>query len=301
MKSPAGAPAATSCYMDVTAGKYKTAPKGNDTAACATGYTSSAHTSNYGSSDSCSAKTYTVKYCCYWENGSCASAGNSNYGSAPSATTVQYNTSFSTSGYSGYCSLTGWSLTGWQDLTNDTTWTGWSGTWKYDNGQHGISNNVLWLTGVWKKNQYTLTYNNNGGEGCTTKTVNAGQAWGDLCTPTRSNYRFIGWYSYGGFDKNYYADHNPDVVNVFGRDGAYDHYLTFGFGEGRRGSAYHVLAGDVPTSDVTVAALWTEQSSGAHCPYICVSSCPSGYSGRTDGGCSTYNQPHSGDITCCDD
>lgn len=45
-----------------------------------------------------------------------------------------------------------------------------------------------------KLNQYTLTYNNNGGNGCTSKTVPSGNAWGTLCTPYKANYEFIGWY-----------------------------------------------------------------------------------------------------------
>lgn len=46
-----------------------------------------------------------------------------------------------------------------------------------------------------KKKEYTLTYNNNGGSGCTSKKVTSGNAWGTLCTPTRTNYDFLGWYT----------------------------------------------------------------------------------------------------------
>lgn len=45
-----------------------------------------------------------------------------------------------------------------------------------------------------KKKQYTLTYNNNGGNGCTSKTMTSGSAWGTLCTPNRTSYEFLGWY-----------------------------------------------------------------------------------------------------------
>ena len=44
-------------------------------------------------------------------------------------------------------------------------------------------------------NNYTLTYNNNGGSGCTSKTVTYGSAYGTLCAPTRSGYSFAGWYT----------------------------------------------------------------------------------------------------------
>ena len=40
-----------------------------------------------------------------------------------------------------------------------------------------------------------LTYNNNGGTGCTTKSVIAGEVYGDLCVPYREKYRFDGWYT----------------------------------------------------------------------------------------------------------
>ncbi len=46
-----------------------------------------------------------------------------------------------------------------------------------------------------KKKKYTLNYNNNGGNGCTSKTVTSGNTWGTLCTPNKTNYEFQGWYS----------------------------------------------------------------------------------------------------------
>ena len=47
---------------------------------------------------------------------------------------------------------------------------------------------------------HTLTYNANSGTGCTsTKNTFAGNPWGELCVPTRTNYYFGGWYT----DTNY--------------------------------------------------------------------------------------------------
>ena len=46
-------------------------------------------------------------------------------------------------------------------------------------------------------NKAILTYKNNGGSGCTSKTVEKGKTWGTLCTPTRSGYNFGGWYRKG--------------------------------------------------------------------------------------------------------
>ena len=42
--------------------------------------------------------------------------------------------------------------------------------------------------------RYTLTYNNNTGSGCTTKALVHGQKYGDLCTPVKNGYKFMGWY-----------------------------------------------------------------------------------------------------------
>ena len=40
-----------------------------------------------------------------------------------------------------------------------------------------------------------LTYNNNGGTGCNTKSVMTGEVYGELCTPIREGYKFDGWYT----------------------------------------------------------------------------------------------------------
>ena len=45
----------------------------------------------------------------------------------------------------------------------------------------------------WNPKKYTITYDNNNGEGCNTKNGNYDQPWGDLCVPTRKGYTFAGW------------------------------------------------------------------------------------------------------------
>ena len=42
---------------------------------------------------------------------------------------------------------------------------------------------------------YILTYDDNGGSGCSTKNIQKikNQQWGDLCTPTKTGYKFNGW------------------------------------------------------------------------------------------------------------
>ena len=45
------------------------------------------------------------------------------------------------------------------------------------------------------ENKVKLTYNNNGGSGCSSKDVSYGLNYGELCTPVKSGYDFMGWYT----------------------------------------------------------------------------------------------------------
>ena len=45
------------------------------------------------------------------------------------------------------------------------------------------------------ENKVKLTYNNNGGSGCSSKNVSYGLNYGELCTPVKSGYVFDGWYT----------------------------------------------------------------------------------------------------------
>ena len=53
----------------------------------------------------------------------------------------------------------------------------------------------LTMTAQWTSSTYTLTYDNQSGSGCSSKTGTYGSTWGTLCTPTRSGYAFNGWYT----------------------------------------------------------------------------------------------------------
>ena len=44
-------------------------------------------------------------------------------------------------------------------------------------------------------NSLLLTYNNNGGLGCYSKSIVTGETYGELCIPTRDGYSFSGWYT----------------------------------------------------------------------------------------------------------
>ncbi len=110
---------------------------------------------------------------------------------------------------------------------------------------------------------YTVTYNNNGGSGCTTTSVTYGGKYGTMCEPTRNGYVFIGWFDENYKDKplNYYADTYSDLKNAFGydADALYNHYITYGKGEGKRISQY--VKGDSFTGNAnkTIYAGWYAQ------------------------------------------
>ena len=84
--------------------------------------------------------TYTITYNA---NGGAGSMGNTvvNYGTN---TTIRNN----------IFTKTGYTFAGWTTRTDGVddgyNWTGWSGTWKYVDGQYGISNNTLKLYAIWK-------------------------------------------------------------------------------------------------------------------------------------------------------
>ena len=116
------------------------------------------------------------------------------------------------------------------------------------------------VLGVNWNDRYTVTYNNNGGSGCSSKTVTPGGIYGTMCVPTREGYTFVGWFDSGYKDSplNYYADTNSDLKNAFGtnQDALYNHYLEYGKNEGRRISQY--IASDKFTANAnqTIYAGW---------------------------------------------
>ena len=116
------------------------------------------------------------------------------------------------------------------------------------------------VLGVNWNDRYTVTYNNNGGSGCSSKTVTPGGIYGTMCVPTRDGYTFVGWFDSGYKDSplNYYADTYSDLKNAFGtnQDALYNHYLEYGKNEGRRISQY--IASDKFTANAnqTIYAGW---------------------------------------------
>ena len=55
------------------------------------------------------------------------------------------------------------------------------------------ANKVIYA--YWRANVYILTYDNNTGSGCTTENIVYDEKYGNLCTPTKKGYTFLGWYT----------------------------------------------------------------------------------------------------------
>lgn len=132
------------------------------------------------------------------------------------STTINYGENLGENGLTDYNSLfnlhitnTGYSaLTGaeWKCLSENCTLETYSHSYKdinnkipYDyNDLCDASNlNCLVVLGVnWQPNNYTITFNPNGGSVSTTsKIVTYNSTYGELPTPTRNGYNFTGWYT----------------------------------------------------------------------------------------------------------
>ena len=70
----------------------------------------------------------------------------------------------------------------------------------YGNGVGQSGNGAARITATFIANaaSLVLTYNNNGGTGCYSKSIVNGSTYGDLCTPYREGYTFLGWYTTNG-------------------------------------------------------------------------------------------------------
>ena len=99
-------------------------------------------------------KTYTVSYSC-----------GTGTGTAPATQTATYDSKFTIA--SNTCTKIGYTFAGWTVNSNGTSdnngWSNWSGTWKYIDGQYGITNGKLQLYAMWSANTYTIGYTLNGG------------------------------------------------------------------------------------------------------------------------------------------
>ena len=90
--------------------------------------------------------------------------------------------------------------------------------------------------------KHTLTYNNNGGSGCSSVTKNYNESWGTLCTPSRTGYTFTGW---NGTD---IADHTMNVTIPVNSIGARTYTATYEVNEYH---LYYTLNGGTATNPET--------------------------------------------------
>jgi uncharacterized repeat protein (TIGR02543 family) len=125
------------------------------------------------------AQTYTITY-----NGN----GNTS-GTAPSSHTGVVGTNFTTSGNTGTLARTGYTFGGWNTAA-DGSGTAYSAAAAIQMPKDGLT-----LYAVWTANQFTLTYNANGGSGAPVSELRNSGAVANLSatTPTRSGYSFAGW------------------------------------------------------------------------------------------------------------
>ena len=114
----------------------------------------------------------------------------------PQTFTITYNTNGGTFGSTPTTSFTeGTVVTLPTNITRDGyAFAGWSYNGNYVTQITLDSNKTV--TANWTPNQYTVTFDANGGSVSTnSKVVTFGSTYGDLPTPTRSGYIFNGWYT----------------------------------------------------------------------------------------------------------
>ena len=105
------------------------------------------------------------------------------------------------SGYIGNSSLTNKAMycynctTSTATATKTNTTTNVSSTPTANYAKSGAGAAKITATITTNVTSLVLTYNNNGGSGCYSKTIVNGGTYGTLCTPVRDGYSFDGWYT----------------------------------------------------------------------------------------------------------
>jgi len=167
----------------------------------------------------------TVTFSAQWTPIAYTISYNSNGGSGTmDSHTVNFGTSFKIK--DNTFTKPGYSFVGWTTNSNGTndnygwfnasTYAGYSGTWNWTNGQYGIANNKLVLYAMWKGNNYTLTLNNNGGNGGTTSvTATTGAALPNITKPSKSANTFGGYYEQTESVSYALTDYRSQGINVF--------------------------------------------------------------------------------------
>ena len=133
-------------------------------------------------------RTLTIEYAANGGSGTVSSTTKTVYLNANSTATSDQtvtlsNTTFSRSGYT----FSKWRI-GSTDYNKNTSYN--------PNLAYNTSSWTVTATAQWTPNEYTLTYDPNGGI-CTvtSKKVTFASTYGTLTTPTRDGYTFLGWYT----------------------------------------------------------------------------------------------------------
>ena len=202
---------------------------------------------------------------------------NSSYGSvSASSVSVGYGATYTSSGST-------MTFPGGQTVTaTANSATGYSTSLASWSPSSGTITKAATITANFSRsaNTYTVSFNANGGTvGIASKTVTYGGTYGELPTPSKSGYVFIGWFDssvaiydssklYKDYPMLYYADYYSDLYSAFGYNQVQlrSHYVNAGASEGRRTSQYISTDTVSITNNITLYAGWyttfTSQSFG---------------------------------------
>lgn len=107
--------------------------------------------------------------------------------------------------------------------------------WYYGNSEWAfLVNKVqsdMTLTAKWEVNKYKVSFDTNGGDGSTEKTVSYGETISSAPIPSRANYSFLGWYN-GDTKWNFNTDVVTSDLVLVAKWEAFTKKVTFNAGDG---------------------------------------------------------------------
>ena len=185
-----GANSINECYIEVSEGKYIGTANSTTQNLCAAGTYKEAHTVNYGSTSSCTncPSGYTSNAGATAQNKCYISVAAGKYIGTANSTT---QSTCPAGKYKGAHTVNYGSISSCTTCAAGTYSTGGAASCSICPSGYTSSTGATSINSCYT----TLTYNNNGGMGCTNKPINYGGTYGTLCVPTRSNYAFLGWYT----------------------------------------------------------------------------------------------------------
>ena len=152
---------------------------------------------------------------------------NGGQGNAPESVTLDYNEAYTLTG--GTLNKTGYELIGWNTRAN-----GRGASYALNDSVMKLSstnNDSITLYAEWKLNGYLITFDSQGGSEIPSRLVDEDSEIGELYSPTKTGYTFMGWYTAqtGGSqisantvptaDTIYYAQWKPNPTITFDTNG----------------------------------------------------------------------------------